>query len=738
MLEKIIKPLKKWQVAFACIAIIASSFYLFISSDGLSQIPCSMDCGETFVALDQAQQFHRFGFTWGLIQDHATSDNISAHPYLYTHNVSIPGILFPLLASLGFQQVAHFQLITLLAYILGLLFSYLAVKRITKSDNLALIFILLMSSDYLHVLSFGLNALRAWHWLGLFGIIYYIDECFSRSQHDFLNAKRIICLCIFTFIAFGIGYDFWMICLMISIIQIYFFNFSNYKLYLKQLILLGGTFLFPFLFRQIQVIYGVGWNFWFYDFFTSVAIKVPFVSLLIQTPPTSILDKIYSENGILRAPASAVSSLDSIVNTFTNMWSYQLPVSYGLLGPNIYIFVLTIGFVLAIIGLLAHLFKKTKFKMNFLGKNKYSLGRCYQLILILTIGIAFGLFIFAPVSLHIYLKHEFPLLAALINLSRSFGIYFFMLLIYFFYKNNNKIYMTMCIFIAMIFIVDHGLVQIDNYKKQKKIDTGWVSHLDTFAKDTMAVSWIAETRDSFASNWTVGIVPGREKEVIANLKDGKPPFSISQYLLFGQRDELLNKANYEMPKYWLYFPVDQLTNFDSASPECRGNYMQRLIDQAAKKIRKAPAPQLTIAYLSPGPYAPGSDIQIDGFTAQNMKIDLKVRLNGQLIGNLNYNCIYGGINGVVTLPHLNNFSDQEIQIFNAASPEENIPLLKIPLRIAKEGNFYKLNQGLNLPNKKNQLSASQLIDELPFVPIVKRGKDWVIFDMSNFYSNAIK
>ena len=295
-----------------------------------------------------------------------------------------------------------------------------------------------------------------------------------------------------------------------------------------------------------------------------------------------------------------------------------------------------------------------------------------------------------------------------------------------------------CIFIATIFIVDHGLIQIDNYKKQKKIDTGWVSHLDTFAKDTMAVSWIAETRDSFASNWTVGIVPGLERQVISNLKDGKPPFNISQYLLFGQRDKLINKANYEMPKYWLYFPVDQLTNFDSASPECRGNYMQRLIDWATKKIRKSPSPLLTITYLSPGPYAPGSDIQIDGFTARNMKADLKVRLNGQLIGNLNYNCIYGAINGAVTLPQLNNFSDQEIQIFNATSSEENIPLLKISLKIAKEGNFYKPNQGLNLSNKKNQLTASQLIDELPFLPIVKRGNDWVIFDMSNFYSNSSK
>lgn len=738
MLEKIIKSLRKWQVAFACIAIITSSSYLFISSNGLSQIPCSMDCGETFVALNQAQQFHRFGFTWGLIQDHATSDNISAHPYLYTHNVSIPGILFPLLASLGFQQVAHFQVITFLVYILGLLFGYLAVKRITKSDNLSLIFILLMSSDYLHVLSFGLNALRAWHWLGLFGTIYYVDECFSRSQQDFLNTKRIICLCIFAFIAFGIGYDFWMICLMISIIQIYFFNFSNYKLYLKQLILLGSTFLFPFLIRQIQVIYGVGWNFWFYDFFTSVAIKVPFVSLLIQIPPNSVLDKIYLENGILRAPASAVSSLDSIVNTFTDMWSYQLLNSYGLLGPNILIFILTIGLVLAFVRLLSHLSNQTKFKINFLGENKYSLGRCYQLIFILTTGIAFGLFIFAPVSLHIYLKHEFPLLAALINLSRSFGIYFSILLIYFFYKNNNKIYMTICIFIATTFILDHGFVQIDNYKKQKKIDTGWVDHLDTFKKDTMAVSWIAETRDSFASNWTVGIVPGREKEVISNLKDGKPPFNTSQYLLFGQRDKLINKANYEMPKYWLYFPVDQLTNFDSSSPVCRGNYMQRLIDLTVRKIRKAPSPLLTITYLSPGPYAPGSDIQIDGFTARNMNIDLKVRLNGQLIGNLDYNCIYGGINGVVTLPQLNNLSDQEIQIFNSASPEQNIPLLKIPLRIVKEGNFYKLNQGLNLSNKKNQFTASQLIDELPFVPIIKRGNDWVIFDMSKFYSDSSK
>lgn len=300
-------------------------------SQGLTTIPCWTDCGETFNALSQVQQFKRFGFSYALLEDLATSGDPQAHPYLYTHNVNLGAILFSLAAAVGITEPAQLHLITLAAFSLGLFYAFALVKRVTQSELLGLLVLGFLASDLVHVLWYGLNALRAWHFLAIFGLIYHVFDWTKVWTGGAPPLRQTALVVLFTLIAFGVGYDFWIILFFIGALVVLVFSEVLAIVRFKRAFLLGCLFLIPFLFRQVQVAAGVGLEFWWYDFFVTIAIKVPYVSHLVELPSLADIDAVYRESAVARPPASPSNSWQQILYLLEKLTRYKFLPSYGLL-----------------------------------------------------------------------------------------------------------------------------------------------------------------------------------------------------------------------------------------------------------------------------------------------------------------------------------------------------------------------------------------------------------------------
>ncbi len=1040
-------------------------------------IPCVSDCGETFVAQKQVKDFQLYGLKYGLFQDHATSNNIDAHPFLYTHNVSIPSIVFPILDWLGVQSFVAKQFLTVFVFGAGLFYIFLAAFYYSRSYLVAISLLMFFCTDYYHVFSFGLNALRAWHWLLLFGLLFHGGR-YLLERDKFPKLDRIM-LAVFSTLAFGIGYDFWIICLSIITVltaAIFFMRPKNARIILVDFLLISFFFFFPVFLRQIHVVIVLGADFWYKDFFYSAAIKVPFLKKIIPLPSMEEINTFYNFHNILRPPATQHASWTIIKETFLDMfkniiipsfgtfniwcfalvsvfismlfiyaifnffktkieslnsslkskieslnvktkyigrlsllllwfasveaidvrlgghlgwfypigflifsiilvvtpkieilkiviflsdfvskyarnnkytsvfWSvflaFSLMISWGFLSTNravllskmylgVLIFfsvtwlffnrlrkfqvinkvelflidyfnsklnfistsfatikkqlkmqddnlvtdlaanfslivapllvislkviqtkVISNFFSFNIIGLsllafaikifsffkgkdyswarnnsngvlpdmgqrwlaflvlffpiffislilVAHsstypvlfqysfsyllilttfnalltiifflilypnlvtpgikkapqlllecclnILRKFKFSLNFypsltagkvfLEKNQLqninssnSLQNGLKLFLILTIGISIGLLVFAPFSLHVYLKHQFPLLAAPILFAKT--IIFSAIILIFFRFFYNRFKMCWVVLALAVFILaDHVILQINNANYFKPISTSWISAIEARKNATFAVSWTSDCVAAYANNWVVGLTPGVEHKVVERLKQGKRPFELSDYFLFGQRD-IKNKENqYLKPDYWLYFPVEQSNQFDSPSPVCRKDYISNFLDLFS--FNKSPKKKYFYNLKSSEASGVLSG-QLLNANASVSKIEL-ISQEGKVLKTFDYNCIYGTFTTTYSMPE--NYDDSPVTVVATYNGSKKVTLSKFYLR-DNMGITQEMIKGMMPTLRRKQMTVDEIISTNPNLTIAEHGSDYVIFDMRKVY-----
>jgi hypothetical protein len=250
-------------------------------------IPCDTDCGETLIAQDQVRQYRVNGIKYGLVQYHAPDGD-----RLYTHSVHIGAIVFVLLDAAGVHPFWAKQIVTLSAFGLGLLYVFLATAYYSRSSLGGLIVLLLFCLNYEQVLSFGLNALRAWHWLALFGLAFHTGRLVLEPRPRPIDRIAILALSV---IAFGIGYDFWFICAFVTglivLVSHYTAPVRAAKLTTGGWVL--GSLLLPFAIRQIQIASVLGARFWATDVYYSIGIKVPGMRRRLRLPSLDEIDAFY-------------------------------------------------------------------------------------------------------------------------------------------------------------------------------------------------------------------------------------------------------------------------------------------------------------------------------------------------------------------------------------------------------------------------------------------------------------
>ena len=730
-------------------------------------IPCFNDCGETFIAQKQVNNFNLYAFKYGLLEDHATSNNLEAHPYLYTHNASIPAILFPLVDWMGLKSFLAKQCVTLLIFGIGLFYAFISILYYTRSYLMACSLLLFLCTNYVHVFGFGLNALRAWHFLVLFGLLYH------TGQYIFKNAKfQWIDRCligIFAVLAFGIGYDFWIICFFVLFFLLFLVLITRQKtakVLFVDLMLIGTFFFIPVVLRQIHVIAVLGFDFWYHDFIYTAAIKVPFLKNAIALPAMNDIELYYTQYNILRPPATPAESLSNIYNTLVNMIMNITIPSFGIvtITSGALVFGFALFFVLHIMfnynkfciffsqrimflckkAVILHigstwLTKCLKISKLFMANQTHkiiNMFNSFQGILILffalTAGSIIGIFIFAPLSLHIYFKHQFPLLVFPLTLAKAMFFSGTVLLCYRLYVRRAKLFLpTLCL--PLFFLLDHAIVQVNNVNYFRPISTSWISAVKDKKDATYAVSWISDVVAAFTDNWVVGFLPGIENKIIDRLQKGKMPFQFSDYFLFGQKDVSSKGAMYLQPDYWLYFPIEQANynQFDSPFPTYYRDYLTKFFSEFFQTEPKI----ISLYSINGNHFTSGGYIVLYGrLSTSNYSNIKKIELvsDGKFLMDVDYNYIYGVFTAVYHTPEnykSPNFPMDVIAIFDDDSKKllksfnfENKPGHKIELADIDAGYF-----------KRKQMTVEEIIAANPNLTIAERGLDYVIFDMRQTY-----
>lgn len=379
------KSSKFWSLA-AFLIVVVTTVITWNYAKTHDFIVCDMECGETLLSIKAIDQFVQFGPRFGFLEVLGTEEQ----PLIYTHSVNIGSLSFVGLRAMGLEGMEYYIFLPLIAYAIGLYFAYLTALKVTDSHLSGFITLILFCTTYWGLGAFSMNALRAWH-LPAFFIVAYFSLNLSGELNQRRFSANVLGLVLGALIAFGCGYDFWVICGFLSASLIFKLT-MNAREVVTRIHVVAVAFSIPFLLRQMHVASVLGLDFWVQDFLYSLAIKIPYASTIIDLPPLSEVDQWYLDQGVLRAPASATNSLSQILYTFSHMLTEVTIPRWGWVSIMLVMSVL----VCAVIP------KFNQTRMSHAAKLFFVPG---------IVGVSIGVFVFSPFSLHVYFKHEFPLFA---------------------------------------------------------------------------------------------------------------------------------------------------------------------------------------------------------------------------------------------------------------------------------------------------------------------------------------
>lgn len=723
--------------------------YLWIDASNHFFIPCDSNCGETFVSLQYAENFKLYGAKYGLIEDLATSASLADRPFLYTHNVNIGGIFFSLLQASGIDSIWIKQFFTLMIFGIGLVYCYLATSTILESRRAGIYALIILVLDLSHVLSFSLNPLRVWHFFVFFGTLFHLAKItfYAKSTiHWFLLSIVLFC-------AFGIGYDFWIICALTSYAFLtfsYFNGFAKSK-FLKNILILTAILFLPFIIRQLQIILILGFDFWINDFFITAVIKISLLNQFLQIPSMTVVDAYYSSMNVLRPPSAPPKNLIEVFNTLFQFLKEIVIPSYGLISLSLISFwwFYSIKSNLSLIGSI----KAPSFEFN---------ARLSILGISTCLGITFGTFLFSPISYHIYLKHEFPLVIMIVAIFKSATLELTNqhILRYSNSPSKPKTKLFILYFIYYIIILDFSIVLFRNINiKKTSMDTSWIPHVLLNKNSDFAVSWIPNTISGLTGRYTLGVLPGREWVFLDRLSScDKNLFRDEDRFLFGERDFEKNQDKYLSPDYWLYFPTDQNDPFDQPNRSCQLDYLAAHFYKFAYRLKAQIFPTFQNGLiLQRNEISRGDSLRIQGnfgipwhqldsitfevkrlsssstssIDAKNANIPLffDIFSNGRALSNrsinINFDCVYNVL--IVDIKDTTGFAAGKYQLTMTSSDINN--------RSSKiSHDFYvNSNNATSFSTDKifyNQPKISEILFRYPNLPTLTFNDSHIVFDLN--------
>jgi len=376
-------------------------------SQYVTYITCYPAPGETLSSRDAGENYIEDGTGHWLIQ--------RVGPYLYTHNVNIGALVYYLFARFSPHPFVPAVLMTIVAFCMGLYYAYLFVRQASGSALFALIFLALLAGEYYFNLVFAVNLIRGWHWLALFGSGYHLLRWLEEGQKKHL--PHIIAFLLCTVIGFMVGYDFLVFAFFLAALLILATK-SSFSLRVRLTAVLL-VYAIPFLLRQLQIIGGLGFDFWTKDLYYSAVIKTSFLHshlIYFPLPPMRDIDKWYLQHHVLRPFAVPDDSLSHIARGF---------LQYVTIFWTPYLGVVTLG-VVVVGGVVAAGFTGLGF-LGLIGKGDSAeldqVMMAAKTVALVGGAETLGLYFFAPLSVEIYMHHRFPMIISFVLLAYAFVIY---------------------------------------------------------------------------------------------------------------------------------------------------------------------------------------------------------------------------------------------------------------------------------------------------------------------------
>jgi len=536
------------------------------------------DFGETLVAFDQARKLPQTASRFGLLHVELTSEG---KELVYTHNVNLGTIYFLFLRLLNVTSLRAQTAAVLPVFILSLLVAYFSVKAASESVPIAQCFLGLMVLDFCNVGAFAFNALRAWHYLGLFMCIYGAHLLQTRQRKAVIS---LVFLVLGAMVSFCCGYDFFVISAWVTLI--FSVVFSQGRARFVNAVWIVFAFAVPFFLRQLEVIYWMGYRTWYVDFCMTFAIKVPFASRLVRIPGIDEINLIYERAGLYRPPALPTSSWAGIWQTLVPLTELSAIPNYGLMGC-----------LLVALAAITAVFVALRQGWSSAGI------RSFGLITVYFIGASLGLLAFAPFSFHVYIKHNFPLAGALIHLAEATWIVHFYRWATAAASMRLRIKQVLCYSMALLIIANAIVVQLRNSRHSKELDFGWLALLPsptTTPNPTRPTALFAAMAPP-ESRSVLGL-DGRAKIVSPDLA----PWILAKECGLLAEDPLVSVSSPTQEQSTLiYAPGDGWCNMDAREPDLSNrDFLLSLSEHLYESLRREPEDISVVPYIITGKPVP--------------------------------------------------------------------------------------------------------------------------------------
>lgn len=598
-----------------------SPISIWLKAEGKHYRVCQTDCGEAEIAIKAVQDYRENGLKFNLIENYGTTKN----PKLYTHNVNIGNLLFIALDEVGIKSLEIKTLVVAIAFGVGLMYSFLLISLATNDKRLALIFLVLLATTFWPVLTFSLNALRAFHYWALFGLSYHAYLIWKSST--FTKLGHWLGLLIANFVAFGCGYDFWIICLIFAIL-LTGRKLNNKKIDRDLVKKIGVSILIilmPFIFRQIQIALTLGLEYWATDFIYTMGIKIPKLGSIFNLPSMDVIDAYYLENNILRPPAVPTNSFQQIFGTAIMFLENVTIPRWGVVDAGMPLFLVSFA-IIARVNKAKNLFR------SYLNLNKLKLN-IFSVLLPLLTAIFFGLMILSPFSLHVYIKHEMPLLAAPILFSLAlvinalFGVVF-----------SKNIYLVFLAGLLLTLILLNLKITAErNYSNPHYLNLDYIDFISTNPGKNFYINGYLNHVGIYSS----------EKGVARYL----PPFYAADLEeLVASRGQRTTNDDVTSGDYFVYQPVEQYYFIDNGLSNCV--WTDQIYDEASKVLGNIMPSNFNATWINPPNPRIGSKVFFGGtmprshkkiiphFAVEKSVGDKYEKVNLETLEALsNYNCI---------------------------------------------------------------------------------------------------
>ena len=681
---------------------------VWIDAESSSYVPCVENCAETFHVLKYVRNFHVYGTKYGFLELQETSYGLpqtispgatkSHKPLVYTHNPNLPGLLFVLLEVAGVHSLAGKQVLTLVAHGLGLLYGFFAARQLTRSALVALVLCGLFATEYEMVFGFALNALRAWHWLALFGLIFHVARAVSVDR---LGA-HLVAVGVFATIAMGMGYDFFAIsaCVSTTVALLFGLGVPGQRVRLTTYAALVAAFLFPIAARQVQVLSVMGSEYWRTDLFYSILTKASFLRGLVEQPPITEIEAYYASVGVYRPPTSSRALSETLSLSFEFLRYVTLP-AFGILA-------------LAVCAGMSVVFLLRPLRTRPIDPGREPAGSAIKAVFCLAAGTLLGIAVFADHNVVIFIKHKVPLIAAPILLAKAavIGLLFDASAAA---ASRSRRIVLACL--GSLLVADHLAVQYSNRAAITPYRHTWIDEVRARPDATYGISWDPTAVSVFA-NTMARSVSARDELAIAQLA--------ADYKGTPAAPRIDSPLLADLPDYWLYFPTDAMSPFDSFSPDCRLDYLSTAVADILWPAHPVIQPG---SWVRPVPAAPGGYVVFGGTIAQ-----LSFR-NAQLVqinptasnGELTTNCRRRTLSGWIQTSDRQGDGEYVMSLGprNRGYSQLRADLTYRLAANAPPPDFEHPALLLQLPRP----SVDEMRGRLASVPVAKAGPTWVLFDL---------